>query len=77
MASSSVGASEVARAVNAFLGFSSGDQQALLEVIEDYFTSPDNADEEDDLDDDDSCMPGSAHGLEGACSSVHVGPKIE
>ena len=62
MASSSVGASQVARAVNAFLGFSSG---ALIEVIEDYFTSPDTADE-DDLDDDDSCMPGSAHGLEGA-----------
>ena len=46
---------------------SSGDQQALLEVIEeDYFTSPDNGDEEDDLDDDNSRMPGSAHSLEGA-----------
>ena len=58
--SESVGASEVAKAVNAFLGFSSGDQQALLEVIEDYFTSP------ADAEDDDSCTPGSTHSLEGA-----------
>ena len=28
----------------------------------DYFTSPDNADEKDD---DDNCMPSSAHSLEG------------
>ena len=62
MASSSVGASEAARAVNAFLDFSSGDQEALLEVIADYFTSPDNADEKDD---DDNSMPSSAHSLEG------------
>ena len=62
---SAVGASEAARAVNAFLGFSSGDQQALLEVIEDYFTSSDSADKEDDFEDSDSCMPGSAHSLEG------------
>ena len=60
MASSSIsaGASEVGRAVNAFLGFSSNDQQALIEVIEDYFTSPDNADE-DGLEDDDSCISGN------------------
>ena len=64
MASNSVGASEVAKAVNAFLGFSSSDQQALLEVIEDYFTSP--ADAEDDDLEDDSCTPGSTHSLEGA-----------
>lgn len=50
------------RAVNAFLDFSSGDQEALLEVIADYFTSPDNADEKDDAD---NCMPSSAHSLEG------------
>ena len=62
---SSAGASETARAVNAFLGFSSNDQQALLEVIEDYFTSPDNADEDDDFGDDDSCMPSI---LEGAAT---------
>jgi len=60
MASSFVGAAEVARAVNAFLDLSSGDKRALVEVIVDYPTSPDNADEEDD---DDSCLP--------ACSSVH------
>ena len=65
MASSSVGVSVVAEAVNAFLGFSSGDQQVLLEVTEDYFTSTDNADEEDDFEDDDSCTPGSTHSLEG------------
>ena len=53
MASSFVGAAEVARAVNAFLDLSSGDKQALVEVIVDYLTSPDNADEEDD----DSCLP--------------------
>ena len=35
MVSSAVGASEVARAVTAFLGFSTSDQEALLEVIED------------------------------------------
>ena len=65
MASNSVGASEVAKAVNAFLGFSSGDQQALLEVIEDFFTSPADAEDDNDLKDD-SCMPGSTHSLEGA-----------
>ena len=59
MASNSVGASEIAKAVNAFLGFS------LLEVIEDYFTSPADAEDDDDLEDD-SCTPGSTHSLEGA-----------
>ena len=39
--------------------FSSGDQQALLEVIGDYFTSPstteaDNSDVDDDSDDPES-----------------------
>ena len=68
MASSAVGASEVARAVTAFLGFSTSDQEALLEVIEDYFTSPD--DEEEDDSEDDSCMPGSAHSLEGAVMQI-------
>ena len=63
MVSSVVGASEVARAVTAFLGFGTSDQEALLEVIKDYFTSPDDA--EDDSEDD-SCMPGSAHSSEGA-----------
>jgi len=60
MASSFVGAAEVARAVNAFLDLSSGDKRTLVEVIVDYPTSPDNADEEDD---DDSWLQ--------SCSSVH------
>ena len=72
MASSAVGASEVARAVTAFLGFSTSDQKALLEVIEDYFISPDDAEDDDEEDDseDDSCMPGSAHSLEGAVMQI-------
>ena len=73
MASSTVGASEIARAVTAFLGFSTSDQEALLEVIEDYFTSPDDAEDDDDEEDDsedNSCMPGSAHSLEGAVMQI-------
>ena len=42
-------AQEAARAVNSFLNFSSGDQEALLEVMQDYFTSS----EVDELNDDD------------------------
>ena len=42
---------------------SSSDQQALFEVIEDYFTSHDNADEEDGIEDD-SCTPSSVRGLQ-------------
>ena len=45
-------ASEAAKAVNALMGFSSGDQDALLEVLLDYFSSPD-CPERDDWDDDD------------------------
>lgn len=47
-------ASEAARAVNVFLEFSSNDQEALLEVIQDYFSSPAGPEENDDdlLDDD-------------------------
>ena len=71
MASSAVGASEVARAVTAFLGFSTSDQEALLEVIEDYFTSPDDAEDDDEDDsEDNSCMPGRAHSLEGAVMQI-------
>ena len=70
MASSAVGASEVARAVTAFLGFSTSDQEALLEVIEDYFTPPDDDGDEEDDSEDDSCMPGSAHSLEGAIMQI-------
>ena len=50
---------EAAKAVNSLMHFSSGDQQALLEVIGDYFTSPstteaDNSDIGDDSDDPES-----------------------
>ena len=52
-------AQEAARAVNSFLNFSSGDQEALLEVMQDYFTSSvdpevDELDDDDDDDDDDT-----------------------
>ena len=46
-------ASDVAKAVKALLGFSSVDQPALLEVFQDYFSSPDGP-EVDDWDDDDN-----------------------
>ena len=44
-------ASEAARAVNTLMRFSTGDQNALLEVLDDYFTSPDGP-ERDEFDDD-------------------------
>ena len=45
-------AQEAARAVNALLHFSSGDQEALLEVMQDYFTASVGP-EVDELDHDD------------------------
>ena len=45
-------ATEAAEAVYALLGFCSSDKEALLGVIQDYFTSPDSA--PDDLDNDDN-----------------------
>ena len=42
MATANASTVEAARAVNALLGLSSNDQGALLEVLEDYFTSPDS-----------------------------------
>ena len=54
MATASASAVEAARAVNALLGLSSNDQGALLEVLEDYFTSPGSDSQGDDLDDDDA-----------------------
>ena len=41
---------EAARSVNALMSLGSGDQDALLEVLEDYFTSP--GPERDDWEDD-------------------------
>ena len=52
MATANASAVEAARAVNALLGLSSNDQGALLEVLEDYFTSPDSDCEVEELDDD-------------------------
>ena len=60
MASNCVGASEVAKAVNAL---------SSREVIEDYFTSPNSAEEEDD----DSCIPGSTHSLQTNSLDGNVG----
>ena len=54
MATTNAFAVEAARAVNALLGLSSNDQGALLEVLEDYFTSPDSDCEVEELDGDSS-----------------------
>ena len=45
-------ATEAAKAVNSLLHLSQGDQESLLAVMEEYFTSPDE--EKDDLDMDSS-----------------------
>ena len=48
---------EASKAVNALLGLGSEDQEALLEVLEDYFTSSTGPESEDDsLFDDDEVM---------------------
>ena len=52
MATANASAVEAATAVNALLGLSSNDQGAPLEVLEDYFTSPDSDCEVEELDDD-------------------------
>lgn len=52
MATGNASATEAAKAVNALLALSSNDQAALLDVLEDYFTSPDPDTEQDELDDD-------------------------
>ena len=41
---------DAARAVNSLLHLSSSDQEALLGVVEDYFTSPDEEREDSDWD---------------------------
>ncbi len=47
-------AKNVADVINSIQQFSAGDQEALQDVIEDYFTLPqsDNSSENDDSDDD-------------------------
>ena len=49
---------EASKAVNALLGLGSEDQEALLEVLEDYFTSSTGPESEDDnlFDEDDEVM---------------------
>ena len=60
MGTANASAVEAARAVNALLGLSSNDQGALLEVLEDYFASPDfdceveELNDSSDTEDDDS-----------------------
>ena len=44
-------ASEAARAVNSLLRLSSNDQDELLEVLEGYFTSPEDTQDQENLDD--------------------------
>ena len=46
---------EASKAVNAILGFSSDDQEALLEVLEDYFTSSTGPEREEIDDSLNSC----------------------
>jgi len=49
---------EASKAVNALLGLGSEDQEALLEVLEDYFTSSTGPESEDEsfIDEDDEVM---------------------
>ena len=52
MATGNSSASKAAKAVNALLALGGNDQAALLEFLEDYFTSPDSDTEQDELNDD-------------------------
>ena len=54
---------DTAKAANTLLGFSRDDQQALLEVMTDYFTSPEEGRESDS--DKDSITDDRQHNLEG------------
>ena len=53
IAMATAAATEAAKAVNSLLRFSSRDQEAMLEVLQEYFTSPDSVEDEDseELDD--------------------------
>ena len=56
------------------MGFSSGDQPALLEVLQEYFTSPDGP-ESDDCDNDDNNSDddtGDSEPLEGIRHSCNI-----
>ena len=67
MASAKAG--EAANAVNSLLHLSSGDQQALLDVLEDYFSTPSETKADDSDLDDDSDMELEP---ESGTSGVHV-----
>ena len=54
-------ATEAAKAVNSLLRFSSSDQEAMLEVLQEYFTSPDSVEDEDDLEEVDDLDEGLTH----------------
>ena len=57
-------ATEAATAVNALLRFNSSDQEAMIEVLQEYFTSPDGAevDDSEDLDEvDEESVEGTEH----------------
>lgn len=77
-------ASEVASAVNTIIALGSEDQQALLEVIEDYFTHSDESQQPDaDSDCDDDLERGdgvSVNSIEGkkinACTIMNTEGKI-
>ena len=47
---------EAAKAVNSLLHLSSGDQESLLAVVEDYFTAPDQQIDDSDFDESDPEM---------------------
>ena len=66
-------ASDAANAVNALMGFSRGDQPAMLEVLQEYFTAPDGP-AGDDWDDDDNTDDdtGASEPFEGTLHSSSI-----
>ena len=50
--------------MQSLLGLSSNDQGALLEVLEDYFTSPDSYCEAEELDDDNGSDTEDVHSFD-------------
>ena len=64
-------ASEAARAVNGLISFSTGDQEALLEILDDYISSPDGPERDEfDDNDDDSDDDGSQEVLQGIHNNI-------
>ena len=54
-------ATDVAKAVNTLLDFSCDDQQALLDVIQDYFCEPDPESEDEEDDNPEDSLDGKAN----------------